>query len=166
MKNLISKDSLLDILNKKKINYKITEHPAFYTVNDSEKYKIKIMGMHSKNLFLKNKKNKFYLFSCYEHQKVDIKKLSKLLDLGNISFANETLLYEKLGVKPGSVTPFGLLNDLDKEVQFFLDKKLFENTIVNFHPLENTSTISLSSVDLVSFLNNLNIIVNIFDFNN
>jgi Ala-tRNA(Pro) deacylase len=166
MKDLILKNNLFEMLSQKKINYKLTEHPAFYTVHDSEKYKIKIPGTHSKNLFLKNKKKHFFLFSCYEHQRVDLKKIGKSLNIGNISFANETLLYTMLGVKAGSVTPFGLLNDKEGLVKFFLDKKIFESDKINFHPLENTSTITLESDNFVKFLTELNIVINIFDFDN
>ena len=107
----ISKDELLLLLKKSNIPYSITEHPPLHTVEDSLSNRGVISGVHSKNLFLKNKKKEYFLFSCDEIQKVDLKKVSKSLNIGNISFAKEDKLKEILGVQPGSVTPFGLLNE-------------------------------------------------------
>ena len=98
---------------------------------------------HTKNLFLKNKKNNFFLFSCDENAKVDLKLFSKSIDAKNLSFANAEYLEQFLGIKPGSVSPFALLNDKDNVVEFYLDEKLFNSEIINFHPLINTTTISI-----------------------
>ena len=158
------KDKLLELLNKKKISFKLHNHPALFTVEDSEKNRGRINGMHSKNLFLKNKKNIFYLFSCHENQNIDLKKLAKSANLGNISFANKDRLFDILGVKPGSVSPFGLLNDSHSTVNFFLDKKIYDADLINFHPLLNTSTITLKVADLIAILLENNKKVNVFDF--
>ena len=91
--------------------------------------------------------------------------MSKNLNLGNISFAQEEYLKKILGVMPGSVTPFGLLNDVNEEVEFYLDKEFLSEKIVNFHPLVNTATLSLSIRDLINFLIENKKKVNIFDFN-
>ena len=164
--NALTEEELLNKLDNSNYTYKIHKHEALFTVEDSLKRRGKIVGAHSKNLFLKNKKNKFYLFSCVERTNIDLKKLSKCLSLGNISFANEAYLLKYLGVTPGSVTPFGLLNDIDKQVDFYLDKKFLSSEIVNFHPLTNTSSISLAVMDFINFLIENNKKVNIFDFNN
>mgnify|MGYP006238987371 CR=1 FL=1 len=164
MNNLITKDKLLNLLKNKKIPFILHKHLALNTVSESEKLRGNIKGMHTKNLFLKNKKNQYFLFSCGEKQKINLKKLSKSLSLENISFANENKLYELLGVKPGSVTPFGLINDTNKVVKFFLDNKILKSTIINFHPLENTSTLSLSVKNFVDFCFINNIIFNVIDF--
>ncbi|MBO6465364.1 MAG: hypothetical protein HVK43_01970, partial [Pelagibacteraceae bacterium] len=121
---------------------------------------------HTKNLFLKNKKNKFFLFSCQESTIVDLKQLNKELNLGNISFAKDLYLKNILGVKPGSVTPFGLINDQNNEIKFFLDKKILYHKKVNFHPLVNTSTISLDIKDFLLFMKKNNKLVNIINFDN
>ena len=160
------KDKLLELLSKKNISFDLYNHPALFTVEDSERNRGQIDGMHSKNLFLKNKKDIFYLFSCHENQNIDLKKLAKSANLGNISFAKEDKLLDILGVKPGSVSPFGLLNDSLNTVNFFLDKKIHDADLINFHPLLNTSTITLKVTDLITLLLENNKKVNVFDFDN
>ena len=162
---MLEEKELLIKLDKSSYLYKLYRHEPLFTVGDSVNKRGKIEGAHSKNLFLKNKKNKFFLFSCLETTKIDLKKLSKTLDLGNISFARDEYLKKILGVLPGSVTPFGLLNDTDKEVEFYLDKAFLSEKIVNFHPLVNTSTLSLTISDFMNFLIENKKKVNIFDFN-
>ena len=109
-------------------------------------------GAHTKNLFLKNKKNQFVLFSCNENSIVDLKNFSKSIGLKNLSFAKPEYLLKFLGIKPGSVSPFGLLNDSDNIVDFYLEEVLENSTDINFHPLINTSTISLKTKDFISFM--------------
>ena len=155
---------LEDLLIKENIKYSITSHPAFFTVTESKSFKQNIKGAHTKNLFLKNKKKEYFLFSCEEKQSVDIKKLSKSLVLGNLSFAKEAALKEYLNITPGSVTPFGLLNDIENKVNFFLDNNLTQDDQINFHPLENTATITMQVKDFINFLLENNKKVNIFDF--
>jgi Ala-tRNA(Pro) deacylase len=162
---VLEEKELLIKLDKSSYLYKLYRHEPLFTVGDSVNKRGKIEGAHSKNLFLKNKKNKFFLFSCLETTKIDLKKLSKTLDLGNISFARDEYLKKILGVLPGSVTPFGLLNDTDEEVEFYLDKAFLSEKIVNFHPLVNTSTLSLAISDFMNFLIENKKKVNIFDFN-
>ena len=162
---MLEKKELLTKLNKGNYLYKLHRHEPLFTVADSLGKRGKIEGAHSKNLFLKNKQNKFFLFSCLETTKIELKKLSKKLNLGTISFAREEYLKKYLGVLPGSVTPFGLLNDMDQKVEFYLDKAFLSEKIVNFHPLINTSTLSLAVSDLISFLIENKKKVNIFDFN-
>ena len=102
---MLSKSQLINKLNDSKIKYELTEHEPLYTVKDSVEKRGTIYGSHSKNLFLKNKKNEFFLISCEENEDIDLKKISKCLDLGNISFAKEKYLLQYLGIKPGSVSP-------------------------------------------------------------
>ena len=153
------------IINIKKLNiyYSIIEHVSLMTVKDSVTMRGEIQGAHTKNLFLKNKKNEFILISCLENTDINLKEISKEFKLGNLSFAKEKWLKDLLGVKPGSVTPFGLLNS-NLPIKFIFDKKILNYKLVNFHPLENTSTISLKSEDFIFFMekNNINIIT--YDF--
>ena len=162
----MNKSDLLTTLSKNNIQYDVYEHPSLYTVEESKKLRGKIEGIHTKNLFLKNKKNNFFLFSCQESTIVDLKQLKKALNLGNISFARDLYLKNILGVKPGSVTPFGLINDQNNEIKFFLDKKILYHKKVNFHPLVNTSTVSLDIKDFLLFMKKNNKLVNIFNFDN
>ena len=160
----MNKNKLLQLFEKKNIRYKLYNHSALFTVKDSIKMRGSIEGAHTKNLFLKNKKKEYFLFSCEEKQSVDIKKLSKSLVLGNLSFAKEAALKEYLNITPGSVTPFGLLNDIENKVNFFLDNNLTQDDQINFHPLENTATITMQVKDFINFLLENNKKVNIFDF--
>ena len=163
---MINKNDLFKKLDSKGISYKLHEHKPLFTVEDSKQNRGLIIGSHSKNLFLKNKKNKFFLFTCIESTNVEIKKITKTLKIGNLSFANESYLNEYLGVMPGSVTPFGLLNDNNNNVEFYLDSDFLKEKIVNFHPLINSLTISLNIEDFLKFLIENNKKINIFNFNN
>ena len=162
----MNKMDLLTMLSRHNIKYDVYEHPSLNTVEESKKLRGKIKGIHTKNLFLKNKKNKFFLFSCQESTIVDLKQLKKALNLGNISFARDLYLKNILGVRPGSVTPFGLINDQNNEIKFFLERKILYHNKVNFHPLVNTSTVSLDIKDFLLFLKKNNKLVNIFNFDN
>ena len=161
---MITKNQLIRKLNDSQIKFKLHEHEALFTVKDSEKKRGSIEGIHTKNLFLKNKKNQYFLFSCEENQPVDIKKLSKSLLLGTLSFAKEAALKEHLYITPGSVSPFGLLNDIENKVNFFLDNNLIKDKQINFHPLENTATITMQVKDFINFLLENKKKINIFDF--
>ena len=163
---MLKENDLIKAIQESGYKYKVHKHAALYTVQDSVNLRGKIEGSHSKNLFLKNKKNQFYLFSCLEDTSIDLKKISKSLNSGNISFANEKYLYDYLGVRPGSVTPFGLLNDNENIVDFYLDDKLLNFDIVNFHPLINTSTISLKTSDFLNFMSTQKKVVKFFNFDN
>ena len=142
--------------------FQIHEHQPLYTVEDSEKLRGEISGSHTKNLFLKNKKNSFFLFSCDEKAQVDLKQFSKSIEGKNLSFAKEEYLDKYLQIKPGSVSPFALLNDTKNEVKFYLDEKLAKSKLINFHPLINTTTISLKTNDFISFMVENNKKINIF----
>ena len=128
------------------------EHEALFSVQDSEDRRGKIEGAHTKNLFLKNKKNNFYLFSCEENSIVNLKRLSKKINAKNLSFAKEEYLLKYLGIRPGSVSPYSLLNDKENKIFFYLEDKLYESKKINFHPLVNTTTITLFTSDFVEFM--------------
>ena len=160
---MIDNNSLIKLLDKHNIKYTQHFHPPLFTVNDSKKTRGVFDGAHTKNLFLKNKKNNFFLLSCLESAKINLKRLKKGLDLGNISFAKEENLYELLGVRPGSVTPFGLLNDIEKKIKFFLDLELNNFNSFNFHPLTNTATINIKKDDFYNFFKTYNISINLID---
>ena len=163
---MINKTNLLKLLDDKKIDYRIFDHPPLHSVKDSINMRGAIKGAHTKNLFLKNKKNDFYLFSCLESTIIDLKLLKKNLNLGNISFAKANYLKEILQLSPGSVSPFGLLNDNNNMVSFFLDQKLKKYDIINFHPLENTSTINMSVIDFLNFMFEHKKLVKFINFDN
>ena len=148
---MIDNKSLIKLLNTNNFKYKLYTHAPLVTVEDSKKMRGKIKGGHTKNLYLKNKKNNFYLITCLENSLVDLKLLRKNLNLGNISFAGEKYLSELLNVKPGAVTPFGLLNDINRRIKFFLDIKLNDFDSFNFHPLINTATVNIKKEVFYNF---------------
>ena len=153
---------LIELLKKEKYKIEVHQHDALFTVEDSKKMRGKILGAHSKNLFLKNKKNEFFLLSCEETDKVDLKKTSKLLGLGNLSFAKQEYLEQYLKIKPGSVSPFVLLNDDGGLVNFYLEQTLYESKFINFHPLINTFTITIETDKFIEFMIENNKKIHIF----
>ena len=148
----MKKTDLLGILREKNIDFQVHEHKPLYTVEDSEKLRGKIDGSHTKNLFLKNKKNEFFLFTCNERAKIDLKQFSKSIDAKNLSFANENYLEKYLGIKPGSVSPYALLNDKENNVSFYLDENLEKSEKINYHPLINDTTITMKTSDFINFI--------------
>ena len=161
---MFNKDKFLGFLENNKIEYKIFNHPPLFTVEESKKIRGTIDGAHTKNLLLKNKKNDFFLFTCLESTKVDLKKLKKALQLKDLSFAKEKYLEELLNVKAGSVTPFGLLNDKKNQIIFFLDHSLNSYDTLNFHPLVNTSTINIKKSDFYKILKLYNKKINTINY--
>jgi Ala-tRNA(Pro) deacylase len=159
---MIDSKELIKILDGKDYDYELHEHEALFTVEDSQKLRGQISGSHSKNLFLKNKKNKFFLISCNELTKINLKKIAKSLELGNVSFAKKEYMVDLLGIKPGSVTPFALLNDTKNEVVFYLEDKLYNSEFVNFHPLTNTATVSMRCDNFIQFMIENNKKIHIF----
>ena len=105
--------------------------------------KADLPGAHTKNLFLKDHKGRLWLISARQDTVIDLKPAAAAMGSGRLSFGNETLMWETLGVRPGSVTALGLINDTDRRVTFVLDQRLWDADIVNFHPLTNTATTAL-----------------------
>ncbi len=149
---MMTPKELIKLLDAKGYVFDFHEHRALFTVEDSNKLRGEIKGLHSKNLFLKNKKNKFYLFSCEEFSDINLKTISKSLGLGNLSFAKTEYLIDLLGISPGSVTPFALLNSPKSTIDFYLEDRLYESEYINFHPLTNTATVTIKSQDFVEFM--------------
>ena len=149
---MLTPKELINLLNSKGYDCDVHEHSALFSVEDSNKLRGEIKGLHSKNLFLKNKKNKFYLLSCEEFTKINLRTISKSLGLGNVSFAKSEYLLDLLGVSPGSVTPFALLNNPENNIDFYLEDKLHESKYINFHPLTNTSTVTIKSHEFIEFM--------------
>lgn len=143
---------LLAIFDDLNILYQNYFHEPAYTVDQARHLHDEIPGGHCKSLFLKNKKNEYFMVVMYCDDKVDLKALSKILDKGALSFASHNRLMEILDLEPGSVTPFAVINDVNGSVQVILDKKLLEYEMLNYHPLRNDITTTISSKDLLKFL--------------
>lgn len=128
------------------------DHPAVFRVEEGLELKAALPGAHTKNLFLKDKKGRLWLISARQDTVVDLKRAPKTIGSDKLSFGNEALLYETLGVRGGSVTALGMINDVERRVTFVLDRALWEADIVNFHPLTNTATTALTQEAFRRFL--------------
>ncbi|MEZ6024458.1 MAG: prolyl-tRNA synthetase associated domain-containing protein [Hyphomonadaceae bacterium] len=138
------------------VSHTTTEHRPVFTVAEGADIKAQLPGGHSKNLFLKDKKGALYLLSALGETKIDLNAVSKLLGVaGRFSFGSAELLMQHLGVTPGSVTVFALINDPDRRVTLILDEALFAHDLVNFHPLRNDATTALTPSDLLKFVRSL-----------
>ena len=147
--------ALLAYLAEHGIDQTTYDHPAVFRVEEGLDLKADMPGAHTKNLFLKDKKGRIWLISAKQDTVIDLKRAHKVMGSDRLSFGNETLLWECLGVRPGSVTALGLINDPDHRVTFVLDRALWEADIVNFHPLVNTATTGLRQSDFRRFLETL-----------
>jgi Ala-tRNA(Pro) deacylase len=147
-----SPEKLMEKLNDLGIAYTLYHHEAVFTVEESNKVDANISGTHCRNLFLRDKKKKNYLLVLQNATDVDMKKLPDVLGSGRLSFGSNERLWQHLGVRPGSVCPFSIINDKDNQVKILLDKSMMETDIVNYHPLLNTMTIGLTPADLLKFI--------------
>ncbi len=143
---------LLDLLTKIDIDYTNHEHPAVFTVEEADKHHEGIEGVHSKNLFFKDRKKKLFLVVTLSDKPIVIKEVAKKIGAKSPSFGKPELLGQVLGVIPGAVTPFAVVNDENHDVKVILDEEMMENSLLNFHPLENTATTTIKSEDLIKFM--------------
>lgn len=147
-----TRDDLFARFAELDIDTTTASHDPVYTVEEARALRGEIAGGHCKNLFLKDKKAALWLIVCLEDARIDLKSLPDKIGSARISFGKPDLLMEVLGIEPGSVTPFALINDTDARVNVILDAKMMEHDIVNYHPLENTATTSIGTQDLVQFI--------------
>ena len=135
------------------IRVSTVDHQPVFTVEEAQALRGTIAGAHSKNLFLKDKKGALFLVVTGEDAVIDLKRLhNRIAASGRLSFGQPELLLQTLGVTPGSVTPFGLINDRPPTARVILDARLMAAETLNFHPLVNTATTSLASADLLAFI--------------
>lgn len=148
-----SPEDLFAFLDRLGVAHATVGHPPLFTVAESRALRGTIPGGHTKNLLLKDKKDAVFLIVADEEATIDLKGLHRLLGAsGRLSFAAADLMAELLGVAPGSVTAFGVMNDTGKRVDVILDAELMRHRTVNCHPLVNTMTTSIASADLCRFL--------------
>lgn len=144
---------LYELLNKLQIDFKYLEHPPAPTIEIARQYWAGHDAQHCKNLFFRNHKgNKHYLVILDCNSNMDIHTIEKSLGQGKLSFASEKRMTKYLGVTPGSVTPFGLINDTEHHVHLFLDKNLQKTTHISFHPCINTASLIIKYEDFIRFL--------------
>lgn len=142
---------LFEILDKLEIKYELLEHSAVYTVDEAKELDNMIEGIGCKNLFLTNKKGKYFLVMIHEDKRANIKEIESLVDCKHLSFGKEEDLKEVLGLEAGSCTPLGIVNDKDNKVVLVFDKDLVDKKVL-CHPNKNTATLSLEFSDLIKFI--------------
>jgi Ala-tRNA(Pro) deacylase len=149
----VTPDDLLAYLDSLGIAHKSVSHPPLFTVEESRGLRGQIPGGHTKNLFLRDKKGTLFLVVALEDAAIDLKSLHRLLGAtGRFSFGSPDQLDDLLGVQPGSVTPFAAINDKAHKVTVVLDAAMMAHEILNFHPLTNTRTTTISREGLLTFL--------------
>jgi len=153
---LHDRHSLLAWMAENEVAQTTHDHPAVFRVEEGLELKAALPGLHTKNLFLKDKKARLWLISAAQDTVIDLNRVPALIGApagtGRLSFASEDLMFETLGVRPGSVTALGLINDVERRITFVLDRRLHEAEIVNFHPLTNTATTALDQQAFRRFL--------------
>ena len=146
-------DELVAVLAAQGIATTRIDHAAVFTVAESKELRGTIHGHHTKNLFLKDKKGRLFLVSAVENTRIDLKRLHERLGAsGRLSFGSAELLFATLGVTPGSVTAFAVVNDKAGAVTMVLDARLMDGEPMNFHPLVNTATLGIGREDMLRFL--------------
>ena len=150
---MTEQEKVLNTLQNLGISFEIHEHPPVPTIEEAKKYWKGIDATHCKNLFFRNHKGNRHFLVILEHsQALDIHDLEKRLKQGKISFASDQRMMKYLGIIPGSVSVFGLINDLEKHVHVFLDENLKHSERISFHPNINTASVILSYKDFEKFL--------------
>ena len=147
-----SKEALIETLNELSIAHQLYEHEPIFTVEEGEHLKKDIPGVHCRNLFLRDKKKRMFLVVAANETAIDLKKLQTVLDCGRLSFGSADRLWENLGIRQGSVNPFCIINDKGGHVRIILDAYMMKHDIVNYHPMDNAWTISVSPDDLMKFI--------------
>jgi len=147
-----SPEELLAYLATLGIETETHAHQAVFTVEESRELHARIPGAHCKNLFLKDKKDQLWLVVALADTAVDLKNLDKRIGAARLSFGRPELLWEVLGVRPGSVTPFALVNDKAGRVRVVLERAMVAEPVLNYHPMVNTRSTVIRSEDLVRFV--------------
>jgi len=147
------REKVIEVLKELGITYDIHEHPPVPTVEEALPYWEKIDATHCKNLFFRNHKgNRHYLVILKHEYKLNIKDLEQRLKQGKITFASPKRMERYLGVSGGSVSAFGLINDLENHVHLFMDASLQSARHISFHPNDNTATVVIPFESFISFL--------------
>ncbi|NOX87309.1 MAG: prolyl-tRNA synthetase associated domain-containing protein [Chlorobi bacterium] len=151
--NSEARKKVFDTLERLEIPYEVYEHPPLDTIEIALKYWKDIDATHCKNLFFRNHKgNRHYLVIVRDTTPFSIHSLEKKLKQGKLSFSSEKRLLKYLGVYPGSVSPFGLINDTDHHVYLFIDRQLKQSGKISFHPNDNTASVVIRFDDFMRFL--------------
>lgn len=143
---------LLAHLRSLDIAVPLLEHEAVYTVEEAKTVRGDLEGCHTKNLFVRNKKEVMWLVTCLADRAVDLKWLGEHIGGGRLSFGSARRLMRYLGVTPGAVSPFAVMNDKQRKVRVVLDREVLKQEPINFHPLDNRMTVTIGAQDFLRFL--------------
>lgn len=146
------------------ISYKVVEHEPAYTTEEADKYIEGHEGVRTKTMFICNKKKtNYFMLIMDDSKRLDMKAFKEIISEKQIKMASEEALKQKLGIKPGMVSPFGLLNNEEKDVKIYIDKEIITEEIMTFHPNDNTKTLFISTKDLLKYFDNIGYEVNIIE---
>lgn len=148
----MTSDELLQSLDQEGIEHHTVEHAPMWTVEDAKAIRAPCGYGHTKNLFVRNKKGQMWLLTLHEDRKIDLKAVAKLVGTNRFSFASPERLMHHLGVIPGAVSAFSILNDVYRRVGFFIDEALMADPALHVHPLINTRTTTIERIALLNFL--------------
>lgn len=148
----LTKQDIVDLLDSRKIKYDIVEHQPVFTIEEMLDCELPYPDKIAKNLFVRDdKKRKYYLITCLEDKKINLKEFRKQHDTRPLTFASEEDLMDKMGLYRGAVTPFGVLNNEDKDVVVYFDKD-YEHQIMGIHPCDNTATVFVNTRDVAKLI--------------
>ena len=155
-------DKVKEYLNALGIQFKIVEHEPAYTTEEADKYIEGHEGVRTKTMFICNKKKiNYYMIIMDDSKRLDMNKFKEIVSEKQMKMASEEALKEKLGIEPGMVSPFGLLNNDEKDVKICMDKEIITEEIMTFHPNDNTKTLFITTKDLFKYLENIGYELNI-----
>ena len=147
-----TQEDLFAVFDRLGVETTTHRHAAVFTVDENRTLRGELAGGHCKSLFLKDKKGVLWLVVTLEDRAVDMKALRHVIGSAPLSFAKPELLRQVLGVDPGSVTPFALINDTAGRVNVVLDEEMMDLELLNYHPLVNTATTTIGARDLLNFI--------------
>lgn len=152
---MTTQEDLFAFFDKLGIEHSTLSHPPVFTVEEGKGWHDKIPGMHCKNLFMKDKKKKLWLIVMPGDKRAHLAQLMREIGSARLSFGKPELLEEVLNITPGSVTPFALMNDTERQVTVVLDTDMMAAEQVNFHPLSNDASTTIKADDLMKFIKQL-----------
>ena len=157
-------DKVKEYLNSMGIQFKIVEHEPAYTTEEADKYIEGHDGVRTKTMFICNKKKtNYYMIIMDDTKRLDMNKFKEIVSEKQMKMTSEESLKEKLGIKTGMVSPFGLLNNDEKDVKIYMDKEIITEEIMRFHPNDNTKTLFITTKDLFKYFENIGYEINIIE---
>lgn len=147
-------EQLYHLLDSSGIEYSVLHHKPLRTVEDAKSIRAALESDEGqiKNLFLKNKKGEMWLLTLHEDREIHLKQAAMEIGAKRFSFCSAERLMRYLGVVPGAVSPFGLLNDVEGKVKFYIDEGLLGHKMIHAHPMDNRITVSIGTIDMLNFL--------------